>query len=188
LSAYRVEARNLEIGGTDSAALLRVALDRDRVKVTALTGIAEVRNSQGMLIARILPGTVLQLHATSDAASHLTGIVVAQGDKFFLTDETTKVKVELRGPGLKNLVGKRVQVTGAPVSGEKPAGDASQVIRVAQVAAIGAAAAGSAAAGAGAAAGVSIGTIAIVGGVAAAASVGGLGMAGTFSGSNTVSR
>jgi hypothetical protein len=199
LSTYRLETRNLRIGASGTGAQVRVGLDSgDQVKVVAVAGIAEVFNPQGMLVARVLPGTALQLKATAATNSKLTGTVQTQDGKFFLTDETSKVKVELRGSNLKKLVGKHVQVTGSAASGEKPAGDASQVIVVASAtvvaaavaggAAAGGAAAAGAAAGAGVATGVSAATIAVVGGVAAGATVGGLGVAGTFSSGSTVSR
>jgi len=201
LAAYQVETRNLRISASGAGALLRVALDGGRqVKVAAVVGTAEVRNAQGMLVARVSPGTALQLKSVTATTSKLTGTVESQGGRFFLTDEITRVKVELRGSNLAGLVGKRVQVSGSVVPGEMAVGGASQVILVASttvVAAVaagaagaaGGAAAGGAAAGAAVATGVSVTTVAVVGGVAAAATVGGLAAAGTIGGSDsTVSR
>lgn len=193
LSGYRLETNGLRIGASDPEAQVRVAIDaRGQVRVAALGGSAEVRNRQGLLVAKVFPGTALQLSAASPTTATLTGTVQTEAGKFFLTDETTKVKVELRGSNLKKLVGKRVKVTGSVASGENPAVGATQVVVVASAAVVGAAAAGAAggaAAGAAVATGISATTIAVVGGVAAAATVGGLAVSGTFSGSDsTVSR
>ena len=197
LAAYHLETQNLRIGASDIGGLVRVGLDNgNQVKVFAVAGTAEVRNPQGMLVARVFPGTALQLQSVAATDSKLMGTVQTQDGKFFLTDETTKVKVELRGSNLKKLVGKHIQVTGKADVAEKPAGDASQVIIVSSATVVAAAAgtaaagtAGGAAAGAAVATGVSATTVAVVGGVAAAATVGGLAAAGTIGGSSgTVSR
>lgn len=195
VSAYHIETGSLRIGTSGTGALVRVAVDKgNEVKVSAVAGAAEVRNGQGLLVARIFPGTLLQMKAVAATTSKLTGAIESKGGIFFLTDETTKVRVELRGSNLKHLVGQRVQVTGTSASGETPAGDASQVILVtssAQVTVLGAGstAAGGVAAGAAVATGIPATTVAIVGGVAAAGTVGGLAAAGTFSSNvGTVSR
>jgi len=195
LSAYRIEARNLRIGAKGAGSVVRVALDSGaQVKVAAVVGTAEIRNPQGLLVARVLPGTLLEVKSAAGSPSRLTGTIESQGGALFLTDETTKVKVELRGSSLEKLAGRRVAVTGQAASGVTPAGDASQVILVTSPAQVTVLAAGSAAAGGGAAGaavstGISAGTVAIVGGVAAAATVGGLAAAGTFAASgSTTSR
>ncbi len=214
-AAYRIETRDLRIQGADAAARIRVAVDAShRVQIAALAGSAEVRNSQGLLVARVLPGTALQVQQTGDSAPRLTGQMCEQDGKYFLTDETNNVTVELRGPNLKSKAGKRVQVIGSPAAGATPAAGASQVINVtgitdagkgkqragavcasrggAAAAAAGGAAGGAAAGagGAGAAAGVSATTIAVIGGAAATAgTLGGLYAAGTIGGGDeTVSR
>lgn len=207
LSGYLVETGDLRIGASNAEAHVRVVVDsKDQVRVATIGGNAEVRNNEGMLVARVFPGTAMQLNSAPGAGTKLTGTVQEENGKFFLTDEATKVKVELRGPNLKSMVGKRVRITGTAAPGETPAGDATLVVHVsgsvALAAAAGATAAGGAAAGAGAAGaaggaaagaavatGVSATTVAVVGGVAAAASVGGLAAAGTIGGSDsTVSR
>ena len=185
-SGYRLETGSLRIGASDEGALVRVAIDsRNLVKVAAVIGSAEVRNSQGMLVARVFPGTALQLQAVTDKTIHLTGTLQAEGGKFFLVDETSRLKMELRGSDLKNLVGKRIQVTGSAIMGEAPAAGVSQVVSVAQAATISAPAGSGAAAGAAVATGPSTTTIAVIGGVAAATTLGGLAAAGTIGGSSS---
>ncbi len=61
---YRVEARGLHIGSTDSSTYVRVELDRGRrVMVSALGGPAEIRNAEDHLVARVPPGYTLTLAA-----------------------------------------------------------------------------------------------------------------------------
>lgn len=187
-TVYRLDTGSLRIGASDSGALVRVAIEsRNLVKVAAVSGSAEVRNSQGMLVARVFPGTALQLQAVADNSMRLTGTLQSQGGKYFLVDETTKLKMELRGGELKNLVGKRIQVTGTAVVGEVATAGASQVVAVTQATAVttAAAGAGGAAAGAAVSTGLSTTTIAVIGGVAAASTLGGLAAVGTIGGSDT---
>jgi hypothetical protein len=189
-AAYRVEARDLRIGASDSAARVRVAVDRqNRVLVASLGGAAEVRNAQGMLVARVLPGAALTLSASGSTAVELTGTVQEMNGQFYLTDDVTKVKVELNGSNLKSLVGKHVHVVGTE-SGETAAAGVPQTVTVVTATPVGAGAAG--AGGAATAAGVAGGafpTIAVIGGVVAVGgTLGGLAATGLIGGSSSVSR
>jgi hypothetical protein len=189
-AAYRVEARDLRIGASDSATRVRVAVDRqNRVLVASLGGAAEIRNTQGMLVARVLPGTALTMSASGSTAVELTGTVQQQNGEFYLTDDVTKVKVELRGSNLKALVGKHVHVAGTE-SGETAAAGVPQTVNVATATQVGAGAAGTA--GAATAAGVAGGafpTIAVIGGVVAVGgALGGLAATGVIGSSSSVSR
>jgi hypothetical protein len=122
----------------------------------------------------------------------VTGVVELHNGLYFLTDETTKVMVQILGGDLSKHVGKMVTITGTSVPDQAPAEGASQVVRINNVKRVpaGAAAAGSGGAGAGSAsAGLSAVAIgSIVGGVAVAATLGGLAGAGAFSSSSSVSR
>ena len=193
------------------AATLRIAPSRDSVVQIDLTslshvtvgargGPAQVRNSSGVLTASLLPGMALAFNpqAASAAAVKLTGVIEARDGAYLLTDETTKVTVQLlEGPDVIKYAGKKVEVTGSSIPGASPLGGASQLVRAVTIKPVGdkrkiAAAAGAAGtgagaaaagAGAGAAAGLSGAAVAaIVGGVAVAGTVGGLAAAGTFSG------
>jgi hypothetical protein len=189
-AAYRVEARNLRIGASDSAARVRVAVDRqNHVLVASVGGAAEIRNSQGMLVARVLPGTALTLSSAGSSAVELTGTVHAENGEFYLTDDVTKVKVELRGSNLKNLVGKHVHVVGSE-TGEATAAGVPQTVTVATATQVGAGAAGAGGAAAGAGmAGSAFPTVAVIGGVAAVGgTVGGLAATGVIGSSPSVSR
>jgi hypothetical protein len=185
-----VEARNLRIGVSDPATRVRVAVDRqNRVLVASLGGGAEVRNAQGMLVARVLPGTALTMSASGSAAVELTGTVQQLNGEFYLTDDVSKVKVELRGSNLKSLVGKHVHVIGTE-SGEATAAGVPQTVTVTTATPVGAgtAGAGGAATGAGVAGG-SFPTLAVIGGVVAVGgTIGGLAATGVIGGSSSVSR
>lgn len=109
----------------------------------------------------------------------LTGVVKAQGNKYILTDETSKVRYELQGSGLKKFRNMRVSVQGKAAQQTTEA-LAPRVFHVASIHAAVGAAAGGAAAG-----GVSTGVIVGAGAAAAAGgTVGGLYAAGAIGGSN----
>jgi len=191
VAAYRVETRDLRIGASDAAAHVRVAVDRqNHVLVASLGGSAEIRNTQGLLVARVLPGTAMTLSAAGTVVE-LTGTIQQQGGKFYLTDQVTKVKVELHGSNLNSLVGKQVHVVGSE-SGEATAAGAPQTVTVATATQVGAGAAGAGAGGTAAGAGVAGGafpTLAVIGGIAAVGgTVGGLAATGVIGSSSSVSR
>jgi hypothetical protein len=199
--SFRFEARGLIIQPETGNATARVALSGGaRVELAALSGSFRVLNSRGLLVANVASGHALELEPQAiETASKLTGTLRQVGGHYLLTDETTKVTVELAGTGLSKEVGSRVEVTGQMDSAATPVTDASQFIRVSAVKHLGKGVAGSsgtaAAAGAGTVAAghtiaLSATTIAIIGGVAAAATLGGLAASGklTGQGSSSVSR
>jgi hypothetical protein len=195
-----IEAATLRIVPSARDSVVQIDLSSpSRVTVGARGGAAEVRNSSGVLTASLLPGMALAFtpQAASAEAVKLTGVIVSRAGAYLLTDDTTKVTVQLLdAPEVIKFVGKQVEVTGSFIPGASPLGSASQLVRAVTVkpvgdrrkvaAAAGAAGAGAAAAGAagaGAAAGLSGAAVAaIVGGVAVAGTAGGLAAAGTFSG------
>lgn len=194
---YFIEAATLHIAPSTRASIVQVAFTGPSTfTVAARGGPSEVRNSSDELTASVLPGMALAFdpQAAAPGTVTMTGMVEARDGLYFLTDNTTKVTVQIVGPNLAKHVGKVVQITGSSVPDATPAGGASQLVRVAaisKVAAGSAAAAGSGGAGAGAGAGAGVGTGlsvaaigAIVGGVAVAGALGGLAAAGTFSGSS----
>lgn len=192
-SGYRMEAGGLAIRGADAGTVLRVGMQGGGVKVAALSGVAEVQNREGILVARVLPGLALQLQVTTSWMTTMRGVVVSRAGHFVLTDEVTRITVELQGPGLSRLVGKRVEVNGSAVPGATPSSGATMVVQVLETKVVAAASSAAASSGAGTAAGGAaaasgVAHAAIIGGVAASASLAGLGMAGTFSASDSVSR
>ena len=204
-SAYLIEARGLRISASGAGTLVRVSVSGgDAVHVASLGGMAEVHSAQGSLVARVLSGMTIQLQPAAEASDAVTatGTLRREGEVYTLEEETTHVKMELRGAGLQSLVGKRIHVMGTAMTGVKPATTATLVVKVAQaarqdkraaVAAVAVAgtaastgtataAAGTAAAGAATASGITVTTVAVVGAAAAGATVGGLAAAGTLSG------
>jgi hypothetical protein len=167
-SGYRMEALNLSVAAEPSAGA-RVSLSGPRrVQVAAFGGSVRVANTDGVLLAMLTPGKVLEFEtdvAGAAAPYKLTGILREENGHFFLTDETSKTKVELKGENLKAMVGKRVQVTGNADPAAVPAKDATQVVVVAQATVL---SAGAAAVGAGAAAATAASHGAIIAGVAVA--------------------
>jgi len=179
-SGYRLEALNLSIAADPSAAA-RVSLNGPRrVQVAAFGGPVRVANTKGVLLAMLTPGKVLEFQ-TDDVAGaaapyNLTGVLTEEDGHFFLTDETSKTKVELKGDNLKAMVGKRIQVTGNADPSAVPSKDATQVVLVTQAAVVAATTAGAGtAAGAAAATGISHGAIIAGVGVAGAGAAAGIG-------------
>ncbi len=192
---FSFEARGLIIQPETGNASARVALiGGARVELAALSGSFRVLNARGLLVANVASGGALALEPqATETITKLTGTLHKVGGHYLLTDETTKVTVELSGPGLAKEVGSRVEVVGKMDPSATPVTDASQVIRVSAVTHLGPGAdanAGSPAAGAAgpaAAAGghhiaLSATTIAIIGGIAVAATLGGLAAAGKLPG------
>src|ERR1039458_4020215 len=189
---YVIEASVLRIAPATKDSVVQVEMrGASSVAVAARTGSAEVRNASGVLVASVRPGEALAMDPQAGAAGavKMTGIVESKDGKYFLTDCTTQVRVELQGPDVAKSLGKTVEITGSSIPGATPAAGASQLVQVATMRAASKAgcagapgAAGAAGAG-GAAAGLSTGAaVAIVGGVVVGGTVIGLAAAGTFSG------
>jgi hypothetical protein len=204
-----VEAATLRIAPAASNSVVQIEITGpSHVTVATSGGAAEVRNASGVLTASLRPGMALAFdpQAGAAAAVKMTGVIESRSGAYFLTDETTKVTIQLlEGADVSKYAGKKVEITGSSIPGANPAGGASQLVRAVTVKPVGekgkagavaaagagaaGGAAGGAAAGAGAAAGLSGAAIgAIVGGVAVAGTVGGLAAAGSFSSDASVSR
>jgi hypothetical protein len=183
---YVLEADRVRVAPTTKDSVVQVEIRGEAgVAVTAQSGAASVRNAAGVLLAILRPGESLAFEPQAGAAGaiHISGVLEPKGGRFFLTDATTHVAAELRGPGLAQYAGRRVEVAGSLIPGAPAAAGAAEVVRVVSIKALATAAAGAAGAGAGGtAAGISTTAVAIVGGVAVGGTAAGLGAAGTFSG------
>lgn len=168
---YRIKARSLQVEPvSEGAAKVTVLREGNGIRVAALGGGIRVRNTRGVLLADVPAGKSLTFEQQEGGASgpaKLTGVITKKNGRYFLTDETAGVTVELQGPGLDKQVGTKVTVTGVIDPTGNPAEGASQVVRVSQVSVIGAAGAGAATA-AGHGAGLAIGTKAVIAGVVVA--------------------
>jgi hypothetical protein len=133
--------------------------DKSHLKVTAQNGAAEVRNPAGAVVARLEPGKALSFvlqvsqqdpaspqnptpaagaQASPPTEVQLTLHGVLRKDHpgryghFLLTDVATNVTYELQGPGLDDLVGASVEVTGSTFD-TTPAEGASKVLSVSDI-------------------------------------------------------
>jgi hypothetical protein len=175
-AAHRIEAGALRIS-TAANSRVQVGIDSaNEVSVSTVSGQAEVRNTLGVLVARVAQGEGVRLRADESAGStsRLNGALQRRNGRFFLTDETSRVTVELRGSGLDKVIGSRIEVLGQTMSGVTPAAGASHVVSVTSFNVVGGAAAGAGGTAAAAAlkGGLSKGVIAVIGGVAVAGTVG----------------
>jgi hypothetical protein len=136
--------------------------DKSHLKVAAQGGAAEVRNPAGLLVARLEPGKALSFavqvsqqdlaptppqqnsnptaggQAPPQAGAQLTLHGILRKDHpgryghFLLTDLATNVTYELQGPGLDDLVGASVEVTGSTYDTAAAPG-ASKVMSVSDI-------------------------------------------------------
>jgi len=153
-----LETDSLRIAPSAEDSIVQVERTTDaKVVVATRGGPAEVRTASGLLIGVLKPDMALafDLHAASgqpasaSGAVKLSGVVSSAGGKFFLTDRTTGVKVELRGEELAKYNGRTVVFQGSVIPGATPAGGATQVVQVVTIEVAKAAATPAAAAGAG---------------------------------------
>jgi hypothetical protein len=177
-----IEAATLHIAPTARDSVVQIdIMSPSHVRVAASGGAAEVRNSSGILTASLRPGMALAFEpqAAAAAAVKMTGVIESRNGTYFLTDETTKVTIQLlEGAEVSKYVGKKVEVTGSSIPGASPAGGASQLVRAVTIKPVGgkgkAGAVAAAGAGAGAAGGAA-GSAAAGGGAAAGAAAGAAG-------------
>lgn len=210
-TGFTMDARFVKIQLAETNSIARVRLDGDqKVLVTALQAPVNVWNSQGLLVARVMPEAPMSFlpQAAAGNAFSNSGCVINKNGTAVLVDSTGNQVFQLNpgsGVDLRKFVGKRASVTGTVNSSATPIQGANQVVNVSAIAGAsggdcapvatrvggtmtptGMSGAGGAAAGAGAAAsGLSGGAIGgIVAAAGAAAIVGGLAAAGTFSSSS----
>ncbi len=128
---YLIEALALRVALAAPDASAKVArLAAGRIEVAALAGAVRVTNSEGITLASLDAGRVLEFapqQPVAAAPSTVTGCVRIAGSAYILTDEVTGVTVEVRGSGIDFplYVAKRVQAAGrllspAPVGGPAP--------------------------------------------------------------------
>ena len=155
-------ADGLKVSSLSPQGAVFVAIqDGSRLSVAAQGGAAEVRNPAGDLLARLEPGKAL-IFAIQAAQQDSNGlpqtppqpITTGQGQTptgaqltihgilhtdhpgryghYLLTDIPSKVTYELQGPGLDDLVGASVEVTGSTFD-TAPAEGASKVLSVSDI-------------------------------------------------------
>lgn len=130
---YQIEARTLRIQPRDSKALARVELrGASTVLVAAVNGPVRVFNKDGLVVADVFAGMAMSFIPQAGPAngSKLAGCLVKNGTAYLLTDDASQVTVELRGDGLEENVGKKVEITGTAFRSAEPVAGASSVIHV----------------------------------------------------------
>jgi len=169
---YGVEATGLRVLAAGNARAQVSLVGPERLQVAALAGGVRVTTAAGLLLAEVPEGRALEF-AVQDAGAAppttLTGKVVESHGHYLLTDDTAGITVELKGPNLAQLVGKRVEVTGTLDTAAQPAAGATHVLAVTGTRVLGATAAPTATA----AAGMSLATKAVIAGVVIAGAAAG---------------
>ena len=127
---YRLEARSIRVSLANAPARAIVSVSvSGEVEVAALRGTAHVANAEGVAVANVTAGRIveLKLGQASDAVM-LTGSIVKAGAAYTLRDEASAVTVELRGTDVSNNVGRRVHVGGTIMPGQRASAGTDQVV------------------------------------------------------------
>ncbi|HVW83567.1 MAG TPA: hypothetical protein VHB50_02755 [Bryobacteraceae bacterium] len=127
-SAYEIDARNIRVQPEAANAVARVRVGEDRkVLVTAVNAPVDVRNSSGVLVARVFPSKSMEFApqegggGARPASFDQTGCILQKGTSPVLVDSTGAHVVELRGDKFnKRLIGNKARVVGALESGATP--------------------------------------------------------------------
>jgi hypothetical protein len=136
ISLKRWRYASLLLAPDASARVARLAADR--IEVAALAGAVRLTNSEGITLASLDAGRVLEFTpqpAVAAAPSTVTGCVLNAGITYMLTDEVTGVTVEVRGSGIHFplYVAKRVQAAGRLVFPAPEGGPAPQALSLTTV-------------------------------------------------------
>jgi hypothetical protein len=132
---FHLEALGLTIRPDRGLSTGRIELvGTGRVRVAALTGSFRVLNERGVLVANVAAGSALALEPqASRAVTHITGTLTERSGHFLVTDQVTRVTVEVTGERLAAYAGQVVGVTGALNAAATSAAAGSQVIAATQV-------------------------------------------------------
>ena len=129
-----IEAATMRIVPSAQESIVQIEVaDPSHLKVSTLGGGAEVSNSSGILTARLRPGMALAFNpqAAPESAIKMTGVVESRGGLYFLTDETTKVTIQIvDSADASKYIGQRVEITGSALRGATVATGAPQMIHV----------------------------------------------------------
>lgn len=126
---YEIDAGGIKVkADTGSRMILKVGA---QVEVTALAGVAQVRDREGTLLASIAPGRTLSF--AFQTAVTRTGCLLYKDAHFILQDENTNEVFELYGPNLEPNTGDRVEITGTAATTKPALSVATAVMNVATV-------------------------------------------------------
>ena len=195
-TGYQLRARSWTVTPSGQDAAVDVDLrGRTAAAAAALRGKVLVADARGMPLAEAGPGKVVTLDDAGGGAPELTrigGCVAAGKGNVLLTDDVSGVVFEIRGEGVKQEIGNRVEVEGTADAARAKDGSAVRIVRVAKLTRVQARACASVGS-ANRASPIShhrfpSRDVAIIGGVAVGATAGGLEAAGKFSSSDEESR
>jgi len=133
---YAIDARTLRIQPSVAGSVARVRLDgAQKVLVTALSAPVNVWNSNGILVARVMPETPMSFlpQAAASNVFSSSGCVLNKSNSAVLVDQTGNQVFGLHSASvdLRKFVGKRVKVTGTVDASAKATG--SQMVNVSAV-------------------------------------------------------
>jgi hypothetical protein len=134
-SGFEIVARTLKINPSDAGAIARVRLDGpNSVLVTALNAPVNVMNSQGMLVARVMPNLPMSFvpQAAGGNSFNSNGCVVNKNGIALLVDDNKQV-FQLSSANVSKMVGKRASVRGTIDSSATPQQGATQVVNVSSI-------------------------------------------------------
>jgi hypothetical protein len=134
-NGYHVKASSLRITAFASQTSGSVRMNPNgEVQIAAVNGAIRVENASGIELARLLPGESLAFQVGANAGNtyDINGCLSAQDGRYFVTEATTNLKIELRGTDLAKYVGQRVRVTGNTSQPAPPAGTA-RIVDVGQI-------------------------------------------------------
>src|ERR1035438_4942983 len=115
------EAATLRISPTDTHTIAQiVSQDSSHVSISAVQGLVDVRNGAGVLVATVRPGLALAFSTQAGGAATATkmsGCLGMKNGHYVMTDNTTGVTVELKGPEVAKNNGHQVEITGSMIPG-----------------------------------------------------------------------
>jgi len=116
-AGYELDVKSLKILPESANSVARVKLENDqRVLVMALNAPVNVRNTNGMLVARILPSKSMAFAPQAGSAAPPfsgNGCVLQKGTSAIFVEDGSRQVYELRGTSFDNtLIGNRAMIIG----------------------------------------------------------------------------
>ena len=129
-AAYEIDTGGIKVKAESGSRMMLKA--GAQVEVTALAGMAQVRDRDGTLLASIAPGRTLRFAFQTTVTR--TGCLLYKDGHFLLQDENTNQVLELYGPNLEPNTGNQVEITGTDAATKPALSVATAVMNVAAIA------------------------------------------------------
>ena len=114
---YTLEALGLRVQPSTPGVSARVVLQGGKaVQVAALAGEVRVLTGADYLVGKVTPGRILEFEPQAEGAatsSKIRGCLAEVDGKYYITDVTSGVRMQVSGEGLEKEVGNEVEITGA---------------------------------------------------------------------------